>query len=300
MTIEHSHAKRQGFTGALLNTGTAVGTIISNLVFLAVLALPEDALLSWGWRIPFLLSAVLVIIGLVVRATLGESPEFVAVKKDGAVHRLPLLDVLQSDWQRVVLVALGTIGAGVTITMLSVFSLAYGRQALQLSNSAMMEVLLPALVVTLVCTPLFGQLADRIGVRPTFLLGAAGMVVAPFAWFALLGTGQFWLMLLGFALAFVPYSANYAVFPAYFSHVFPPALRYSGMAVGFTIGTIAGNAFAPAIAAAILSGTGSWYGIAWYMAGAAAVSLGAGLVMRIPATAEAPAPPVPAFDAAKG
>jgi MFS family permease len=301
MTVEHSDEKRQGLSGSLLNTGTAVGTIISNLVFLAVLALPEDQLLSWGWRIPFLLSAVLVVIGLIVRASLAESPAFLEVREHHEVHRLPLVDVLRSDWQRVVLVALGTVGAGVAITMMSVFSLAYGRQALELSNSAMLAVLLPALVVTVVATPLFGQLADRIGVRTTFLLGAAGMVVAPFAWFALLDTRQYGLMLLGFALLFIPYSANYAVFPAYFSAVFPPALRYSGMALGFTIGTIAGNAFAPTIAAAILAGTGGWVGIAVYMAGVAAVTFVAGVLMRLPTPTVAASPaPVPALDAAAG
>jgi MFS family permease len=300
MTVEHSPDQRRGFTGSLLTTGAGVGTLTSNLAFLAVLQLPEDALLSWGWRIPFLISAMLVAVGIAVRVTLAESPTFVALQQRGAVRRLPILDVLRSDWHRVVLVALGTVGAGVVITMTTVFSLAYGREALQLSNSAMLAVLLPAVVLTLVCPPLFGPLADRFGVRKVFLLGAAGMVVAPFAWFALLDTRQYGLMLLGFALLFVPYAANYAMFPAYFSQVFPPALRYSGMSLGFTIGTIAGNAFAPTIATSILGSTGSWVGIAWYMAGTAAVSLGAGLLLRIPTTPETPARPAPALGAATG
>jgi MFS family permease len=144
----------------------------------------------------------------------------------------------------------------------------------------MLGVLLPSFVVVLAVTPLFGRMADRVGVRAVFLFGAAGMVVTPFAWFALLDTRQYWLMLLGFALLFIPYSANYAVFPPFFAHAFPPALRFSGMSVGFTIGTIAGNAFAPAIATSILRGTGGWAGIAWYMAGTALVSLVAGALLR--------------------
>jgi MFS family permease len=214
------------------------------------------------------------------------------------VRRLPIIDVVRTNWHRVLLVAFGTVGAGVVITMTTVFSLAYGREALQMSNSAMLSVLLPAVVATLVFPPLFGPLADRIGVRTVFLVGAAGMVVLPFVWFALLDTRQYGLMLLGFVLLFLPYSANYAMFPAYFSQVFPPALRYSGMSLGFTIGTIAGNAFAPAIATSILGNTGSWMGIAWYMAGMAAVSLGAGVLMRIPAIAKSPAGPAPVLDAA--
>jgi MFS family permease len=300
MTVEHTPERRRGLVGALLNTGAGFGTLTSNLAFLAVLQLPEDALLSWGWRIPFLISAVLVVVGVAARVTLAESPAFIAVQESGEVRRLPILDVLRSDWIRVILVALGTVGAGVVITMTTVFSLAYGREALDLSNSAMLAVLLPAVVATLVFPPLFGPLADRVGVRTVFLLGAAGMVLLPFAWFALLDTRQYGLMLLGFVLLFLPYSANYAMFPAYFSQVFPPALRYSGMSLGFTIGTIAGNAFAPAIATSILGSTGSWVGIAWYMAAMAAVSFGAGVLLRLRATEEDLARPSAALGAATG
>jgi MFS family permease len=298
MTVEHTSDQRRGFTGALLNTGAGFGTLTSNLAFLAVLQLPEDALLSWGWRIPFLISAVLVVVGVAARVTLAESPAFVAVQDSGEVRRLPILDVLRSDWQRVILVALGTVGAGVVVTMTTVFSLAYGREALQLTNSAMLAVLLPAVVATLVFPPLFGPIADRVGVRTVFLVGAAGMVVLPFAWFALLDTRQYGLMLLGFVLLFLPYSANYAMFPAYFSQVFPPAVRYSGMSLGFTIGTIAGNAFAPAIAASILGRTGSWVGIAWYMAGMAAVSFVAAVLMPIRDAAGESAPQTTALGTA--
>jgi MFS family permease len=298
MTVEHTTDRRRGLVGSILNTGAGVGTLTSNLAFLAVLQLPEDALLSWGWRIPFLLSALLVVVGIAARVTLAESPAFVAVQKSGGVRRLPIVDVIRSDWSRVLLVAFGTVGAGVVITMTTVFSLTYGREALQLSNSTMLGVLLPAVVVTLVCPPLVGPLADRIGSRTVFLIGAAGMVVTPFVWFALLDTRQYWLMLLGFALLYVPYSANYAMFPSYFSQVFPPALRYSGMSLGFTIGTIAGNAFAPTIATSILGSTGSWAGIAWYMAGMAAVSLAAGVLMPTRAAAEDPAQSAEALDTA--
>jgi MFS family permease len=281
MTVEHSPERRRGLTGSLVNTGTTAGMVISNLVFLAVLQLPEEALLSWGWRIPFLLSAVLVAVGLVVRATLTESPTFVAAQESGELHRQPVVAVLRTDWARVLLVALGTVAAGITFTITTVFSLTYGKAALGLGSTAVLDVLLPAAVVILICVPAFGRLADRFDVRRVFLVGAAGLAVTPFAWFALFNTRQYGLMLLGFAVLFVAYSANYAVFPAYFSEVFPPALRFSGMAVGFTIGTIAGNAFAPAIATSILGSTGSWIGIAWYMAGSAVVSFIAGVFLRV-------------------
>ncbi|GAA4920649.1 putative MFS family arabinose efflux permease [Actinomycetospora succinea] len=292
MTVEHSEQSRRGVRGALVNTGTSTGMILSNLVFLAVLTLPEPALLSWGWRIPFLASGVLVVVGFVVRWTLEESPDFVAVKQAGAVRRLPLIEVLRGSGRAVVLVALATISAGMVFTLTTVFSISYGRTALGLPSSTMLAVLLPAAVVLLIAIPIAGRLADRVGVRAVFLVGAAALVVTPFAWFALLDTRSYGLMLLGFVIVFLAYSANYAVFPVYFSQVFPAALRFSGMGIGFTIGTILGNAFAPAVAASLLDATGGWWGIALYMAGGAVISLLAGLALRLPEQpSDAPAAP---------
>lgn len=282
MTVEHSEHERRGLRGSVVNTGTSAGMILSNLMFLAVLTLPEPALLSWGWRIPFLLSGLLVVIGFVVRYTLEESPDFVVARDAGSVRRLPLVEVMRNCGGTVVLVAFATVSAGMVFTLTTVFSIAYGRTALGLASTGMLAVLLPAAVVLLVAIPAAGRVADRVGVRRVFLVGAGALVVTPFAWFALLDTRNYGLMLLGFVVMFLAYATNYAVFPAYFSGVFPPALRFSGMGIGFTIGTILGNAFAPAVATSLLGATGGWWGIALYMAGGAVVSLVAGLALRDP------------------
>ena len=280
MTVEHAGRERRGLFSGLMNTGTAVGMILANLIFLLITQLPEDQLLSWGWRIPFLFSALLIGVGLLVRLTLRESPEFAEVKDEGEVRRLPLVEVLRVCGGRVVLVTLGTVGAGIVFTMATVFSLTYGKSELGLSTPAMFGVLLPSALAIVVCIPLYGRLADRVGERPLFLAGAASMVVLPFVWFSLFNTGNYGLMVLGFVLLFVGYGANYAVFPVFFSQAFPISLRFSGMSIGFTVGTIAGNAFAPAIGAALLDATGGWTLIAAYMAGAAVISLVAGYFLR--------------------
>ncbi len=280
MTIEHAEPRRRGLSGGLLNTGTAVGLILANAVFLLVTRLPQDQLLSWGWRIPFLLSALLVIVGLVVRLKLRESPDFVHVKVEGSVRRLPLVDVLRRCWLQVVLVTLGTVGAGIAFTVTTVFVLTYGQVALGMSTPAMLGVLLPGALAIVVCVPLWGVLADRIGVRPVFLIGAAAMIPLPFVWFVLLDTKSYGLMLLGFVVLYAGYSANYAVYPLFFSQAFPISVRFSGMSIGFTLGTIAGNAFAPAIGASLLESTGGWQAIAVYMAAAALISLVAGCFLR--------------------
>lgn len=287
LTVEHADQRRRGFFGGILNTGTAVGTILANAMFLLVARLPEDAQLAWGWRIPFLVSVLLVVAGMVIRLGLRESPEFAEVKSTGAVRKLPLVDVLRRCGGTVVLVTLATLGAGVTITVSSVYVLTYGKTELGVSTSTMIDVLLPGLFVVVIGAPLYGRLADRIGPKTVFVTAAVAMVVLSFVWFPLLNTGNPWLMFLGFALLFAGYAANFAMFPVFFSQAFPVSLRFSGMAIGFTLGTIFGNAFAPAISASLLQSTGTWVSIAAYMAVAWALTAVGGLLLR-PAPSEQP------------
>ncbi|MEE2060317.1 MFS transporter [Rhodococcus artemisiae] len=281
MTVEHS-GERKGLFGSLVNTGATAGLILANVVFLAVFQLPDDHLYTWGWRIPFLLSGILVIIGLVARVALEETPDFEKVKQHSEIQDRPLVDVFRNHASTVLLLALGIIAAGTAFTMTTVYSLSYGTAVLGLSSSTMLAVLLPATVTILIALPLFGSLADRIGVRKVFLGGAASLVVLPFCWFPLMETGRYIPMLAGFVLVFLGYSANYAVVPAYFSQVFPPSVRFTGMSIGLTIGLIAGNAIAPSVSSLLQEMTGGWVGVAIYMAIAAMVSFVAALFLRIP------------------
>lgn len=292
MTVEHSGQKRRGFFGSLVNTGTTAGLLLANLAFLPVFSMEKSSMEAWGWRVPFLVSAILVVVGLVARLAVTESPEFAEVKQRNAVRKLPILDAFRSSWRNMVLVAFGIVASGTAFTMASVYSLAYGKDGLGLDNDRMLSVLLPATVVILICVPLFGTLADRIGLRAVFLGGAASLMVLPFIWFALLGTRHYGWMLLGFSLLLIGYSANYSVVPAYFSSVFPSEVRFSGMSIAFTTGLLGGNAIAPALSAWLLATTDGWVAIAIYMSAAAFVSLIAGLFLRVPdGAARVPAGP---------
>jgi MFS family permease len=280
MTVEHADEKKRGFMGGIVNTGSSWGMLLANLVFLAVVQLPDEAFMSWGWRIPFLASAILVVVGLFIRLQLDESPAFAKVTTEGAVERFPIVQLLRMHGGKVVLMALCMLPSGVAFYTAGVFSLAYGPQTIGISRSAMLVQVLIMTILMIIGIPLAGRLGDRIERRKIAAVGAAGLIVAPFAWFALVNTGQPFLMFLGFLVLSIPYVANYGVLAAYFTQVFPANLRFSGVGLGYTLGGIASSAVAPLVATALLQATGSWVPIAIYMAVSSAIGVVAALALR--------------------
>ena len=280
MSVEHAQQGRRGFFGSVVNTGAGWGLLLANLMFLVVSQLPDEDFQAWGWRIPFLCSAVLVALGLFIRLRLAESPEFQAMKSAGDVHRAPVLDVLRTHRARVVLMCLAYLSAGVTFYVGTVFSLAYGTEHVGATRNVLLTLVTVVNVLIIVAIPFFGWLSDRIGRRRIFLAGIVGMAVMPYAWFTLLDTASMPLMLLGFALLFIPYAANYGVMPTLFAHVFPVGVRYTGMSIGYTMGTVLGSGLAPIIATFLLDRTGDWPAIALYMTATAGVSFVAALFLR--------------------
>ena len=273
MSVEHAHPRRRGLAGGIVNSGAAWGSILASVVFLPVSALPDDAFHAWGWRIPFLVSVVLVGIGMFIRLRLHESPDFQQIRAEGAVRKLPITDVLARHFHLVVLMAVAYLSAGVTFYVGTVFSLSYGQEQLGVSNSTLIELVLATSILTVIVLPLFGWLGDRVDRKKIFIVSAAGMGVAPFVWFPLFNTGEYPIMLAGSLLMFIPYCANYGAMAAFFAHVFPASLRFTGMSVGYTIGTVAGSATAPLVATYLLDRTGGWTAVAGYMAAVALVSL---------------------------
>ncbi|WP_190816103.1 MFS transporter [Saccharopolyspora pogona] len=273
MCVEHAGPRRRGLFGAIVNSGSALGLILSNLVFIAASAIAGPDFLTWGWRLPFLASAVLVVLGLVVRLKVEESPEFMQMRSDTDSRRAPIVETFRKHLRPVLLTALAYIAAGVTFYMAAVFSLSYGGVHLQVGNNTILTLVLLAYLFNSVAMPFFGWLSDRWDRRKIFLISAALLLPTPFIWFALLETRNYGLMLIGFIVLFIPFSANYGVLPTYFSDSFPAHIRYTGMAIGYTLGTILSAAAAPLIATALLAATGGWTAIAAYMGLSAIISL---------------------------
>ncbi|QDG65221.1 MHS family MFS transporter [Pseudarthrobacter sp. NIBRBAC000502772] len=262
MTLEHSPEHRRGFYTSFTLTGTQFGLILATASFLPISALPNDQLLSWGWRVPFLLSAVVVIVGLILRRTLAETPTFVQEAEAGATPQWPLKILLRYHWRSVLRIVMTALVSTVS-TIFSVFALSFAVNTVGLERTPMLWVGIVTQVVAVASIPLWAMLSDRVGRKPIFIIGTIGPGVMMFAYLGAVASGNLPLIFAAAVLmSGVLYSASTGVFPAFYGEMFPASVRLSGMAIGTQIGfAIAG--FGPSIAAAIAGpGTSGWVPVA--------------------------------------
>ncbi|WP_183107234.1 MFS transporter [Streptomyces sp. 1114.5] len=279
MALESAQPNRRGLLTGIVGTGNAWGLLLANGVLLLVTLLPDRQVLAWGWRLPFLLSAVLVAVALQVRLRIAETPEFQQSKAEGAVRTRPALEVLSRYGLITLCASLSTIPLFLVFYLGSVFSLKYGA-TVHVSHDVMLELLVVSCVFLIVAMPFFGWLGDRHSRKAVFVGGIVVMTVAPFAWFPLLDTGSFPLMALGFVLLFTGFAANYGAQAAFLPQLFPTVVRYSGMSISYNVGGLLGGAVSPIVATSLLSSYHSWKPIAVYMAAAGVIGLVASAFLR--------------------
>ncbi|MFD5773917.1 MFS transporter [Streptomyces fungicidicus] len=267
MTLEHAPPDRRGFFTSFTLSGTQGGQLLATLVFIPVAALPEEQLLSWGWRVPFWLSVAVAVVGYVIRRRLDETPAFAQQTATEGVVRMPLVVLARDHWADVLRVVAGALIASVS-TIFTVWALAYATSdAVGMSRSSMLWVAALANVVALAAIPLWAALSDRVGRRPVYLAGAAGSAVTMFLYLWAISTGSYPLVMLLGILAFgVVYSAANGVWPSFYGEMFPTRVRLSGVAIGTQIG-FAFAGFAVTFAARIAGPDGDdWTAVALFTA----------------------------------
>ncbi len=274
MAVEYAPEENRGFYGSWPQMGSPIGLFLSTVLFTAVAALPDEQFLAWGWRIPFLVSVVLVGVGLYIRLKIFETPAFSRVKESGTEARMPIIDVLKYDFGKVLL------GAGIVFVTIGgfyvvvTFSLSYGTETLGIPRGVMLTGVLVAAISELITIPIFAALSDRVGRKPVCVWSAAvaALLALPFFW--VLGTKVAVLIWLAFAVYAAVLGGVYGPGAAFVAEQFGTRVRYSGASLAYQLSGVLSGAFAPLIATALLAAAG---GAAWpvalYLAGLSLVSL---------------------------
>lgn len=280
MSLEHAPDHRRSFFTSWTLTGTQGGQILAALIFIPVVALPDEIKFGIGWRIPFWLSAVVVVVTFFIRRSLHETPEFEKAKKNNEIAKLPLAVLLRFHWKDVLRVVLCAFIAAVS-TVYGTLAISYGKTIGNMDESITLWLVVAGNIGALLTQPLFGMLADKIGRKPAFIYGAlASAAVMPFYLRSMETSNtllQFGLSLLVFSCA---YAAANAVWPSFYAEMFSSQVRFSGLAIGTQLGFLMAG-FAPSIVAA-LGGLqpGGWVQISLFTAAIALIASISALTAR--------------------
>lgn len=282
MAVEHAPPGKKGFFGSLPQAGVAPGLILSSLAMGAVAKLPEADMLSWGWRLPFLASVILLLVGWFIRIKVAESPDFERMTHRGARVEVPIAKVLK-EYPRETIVVIGARLAEVTWFYTTVtFALAYATGTLGIPRTLMLDATIWGAAAALVIMPLAGALGDRIGNKWIFALGTIGIIACAPLFFELLQTRQPLQVKLAVVLAVgLVYATLYGPEGGLFSSQFPAEVRYSGISLAVQVSGAIGGGLAPIVATWLLAkGNGDPRYVVWYLTALGVVALISALKMH--------------------
>ncbi|MEV0229989.1 MFS transporter [Nonomuraea sp. NPDC050786] len=267
---EHGETDRRGFWASWPQAGAPGGNLLATGVLAALAAWQSDeAFLAWGWRVPFLLSGVLVLIGLWIRLTISESPVF----QQAPPEKAPPIKGVWRYHRKDVLTAIGArLAENISFYLLTVFVITYAKSA-KIDNSTVLSAVLVASAIHFVTIPMWGALSDRVGRRPIYLAGAAGIGVWIFAFFPLVDTGNFFVITLAVTVGLLFHGMMYGPQAAFFSELFGTRMRYTGVSIGAQLSAIVAGALAPIIAVALLKSYSTSVPISAYLGVAAVLTL---------------------------
>jgi len=254
MAVEHAPAKRKSFFGSMPQVGIPIGLLLSTAAFSLVSQLPEESFMGWGWRVPFLASAILITVGVFIRLNVDESPEFVAVKDQRRTAKLPALDVITRHIRPLLLTIGGKLAEVTLFFTLAVFAISYGTSTLGFSRDDTLQAIIVGAAFQILTIPFFGWLGDRLGTRRLYLFGCLLLTIMAVPLFKAIATGS----LVAFYIAvFIGLAVNYPIMfglqSRLFSTQFPAELRYTGMSLGIQLAAALGGGLAPVIATSLVN-----------------------------------------------
>ncbi|MHA6619836.1 MFS transporter [Pseudonocardia sp. DLS-67] len=271
--VEHASPARRGFFGSLPQVGVPAGLFLATTAFFLVSQLPEEAFLSWGWRLPFLVSIVLVGVGLYVRFTIRDTPVFEEIKRNRRAARMPLVEAVRR-YPRQVLFATGSmISTGAYFYGVNTYALSYAKSAQVQTGNAMLVAVLVSAVVAVVAMPYFGAVAQRRGRRTLIIAGLAAMTVWIFPTFMAIDSGDPVLLVLAYVIGAIVFSVSYGPQATFITELFDATVRFSASTVSFQLGVLLGGAITPIIATALVASWDTSMAVAVYIAVLSVLSL---------------------------
>jgi MFS family permease len=274
LSMEWAQSNRhRGFIASWPQFGVPAGLFLANLAVLALSAVSGGQFLTWGWRLPFLFSIVLVALGLYIRLGILETPVFARLVAERRIERAPVLEVLRRQPREIILTALCRMAEQAPFYLFTAFVFAYGTGVLHLERDFLLMAVLAAAMISFVSIPLFGHLSDRFGRKRVYMLGAALTGGYGFVYFALLDTRVPGLVVLAIVLSLLPHDMMYGPQAALIAESFPGRLRYSGASLGYQLSSLIAGGPAPLIASWLMSRYHSTLAIAIFIFGCAVISL---------------------------
>jgi MFS transporter, MHS family, shikimate and dehydroshikimate transport protein len=273
MTVEHAPEDRRGFYGSWPQVGPSAGSLLATGAFALFNTLPEDQFNAWGWRMPFLLSAVVVVVGLMIRMRLGESPVFEEAKKVDTPADKPLVEALRNYWRQIFLIMGMRLAINTTFYVATVFALSYGDDQLGIPKGQLLAGVLITSALGFVSKPIYGHISDKVGRRPIYMAGSLTGAAFALPFFFALESKSFVLILFAmFLLINISHDLNDAVESSFFCEQFSTEVRYTGAAMGHQLGG-AITGFTPLIAGALSAAAGdAWWPVAIYVTAACLIS----------------------------
>ncbi|MGC7099303.1 MFS transporter [Amycolatopsis lurida] len=287
LSSEFGDPRKRGFWASAAQVGPPAGNLLANgvLALLAVL-LTEAQFNSWGWRVAFLLSGVLVLFGLWIRLKLEETPVFKKIAEKGDRPEAPISEVFRDERRGLLAAVLIRVCPDVLYALFTVFVLTYMTQELDMSRSEGLTAVMIGSACQLVLIPAAGALSDRVNRRKLYLAGTIAAGIWPFVFFPMVSTGSFLAVVVGIVLALVIHALLYGPQAALVTEQFSPRLRYTGSSLGYTLAGVVGGALAPLLFTALFAGFGTWLAIAAYVLVTAVVTIIGVLIGRDPDPAE--------------
>lgn len=274
MAAEHGDAARRGFWASWPQAGVAAGSLLSAGVLALMAGVQTEAeFLDWGWRVPFLLSALLVVVGWYIRNRVAESPMFEQALDEREVPpKLPALDVIRERPKAILLGSGLRVGENISYYILTVFTLTYLVDVSAESRSLALNALLIGAAVQFFAIPAFAWLSDRVGRRPVYAFGGLALAAWCFAMFPMLGSGDNGAIVLAIVVGLVLHGAMYGPQAAFITELFPTRIRYSGVSIAYQLTSIFAGSLAPIIALGLYQAYGSWVPVAVYVGLACVIS----------------------------